>query len=402
MRILLVLGVGVVSCLAGADVLSAQASSTVRDSSGVRIVENERGAWTQPWVIREAPITRVEVASGLPDYQASGIAGAVRLSDGTIVVASFQTNELRWYTASGELLRRMGGGRFQLLGHVFLLPGDSVGAVDLLQGRLTVLGPDDAVGRTVHIYGNAMPYSRFADGRYLMKSDWGYPSGGQPPIRVDRNWLEVHLFSEGAGDPQQVLMVPGLEVVVGPAGSPQRDGTPRFYIGPRRFGRNALTAANPSGWVIGDTERAEVHFRRPSGELATIARWNRVPRRVTPEDDEADLAQRLTRWPDPAVREQWLNALVQQPAPPETMPVFGSLVLDPQGNVWAEQYAPPAETPTGRYDVIDSSGVWLGTVQALPGVRVIAVGDDWLLGQVRDEAGVETVLVLAIDKGPVL
>jgi hypothetical protein len=44
----------------------------------------------------------------------------------------------------------------------------------------------------------------------------------------------------------------------------------------------------------------------------------------------------------------------------------------------------------------------LGTVQAPSGVRALAIGDDWMLGSVRGEAGDEAVLVLAIDKGRVL
>src|SRR5688500_14863048 len=66
-----------------------EGGAAVRDSAGVRIVENAAPAWTeaQAWRVEAAPALDIGTAEGEGAYQFHLVAGVVRLSDGRIVVA---------------------------------------------------------------------------------------------------------------------------------------------------------------------------------------------------------------------------------------------------------------------------------------------------------------------------
>jgi hypothetical protein len=369
--------------------LIAQSSYTVRDSAGVRIVENQRGSWARPWTLRETPLTRIESTPGF-------ISAGSRLSDGSVVVLDVGSS-VRWYSESGALLPSVGS--FTVPLHVFTLPGDSVVVVDMpdfLQAHVSVFTPDRRLARAFFIVGQVQPVSRFANGAYLLKSRSMWAQTAESPARTERLPVEIGRFIEGTGGMQQLHLVSGPETEIGPSG---RDDA-GFARRARPFGRDAIVAGHASGWVLGDTDRAELELRRPDGIVEAVTRWGAPARDVTAADIEADRARVAGRVTNAAVRARMESRWTLQPAPPETMPVLGSVLLDGAGNVWAERYVPPAETTAGLIDVIDPSGVWLGTVQTPPGLRALAVGNDWLLGVIRSENGAETVLVLAIDKGP--
>ena len=70
------------------------AGPAVRDSAGIRIVENERPAWRggEGWTVAADPLLDLGVAEGDPRYQFGVVGDAVRLGDGTLVVADGQAN----------------------------------------------------------------------------------------------------------------------------------------------------------------------------------------------------------------------------------------------------------------------------------------------------------------------
>lgn len=67
-------------------------------------------------------------------------------------------------------------------------------------------------------------------------------------------------------------------------------------------------------------------------------------------------------------------------------------VAGPDGEFWArldcgEEGAPP------RWTVFDAEGVALGEVETPPGVTVLQVEEDWILGQETDGLGVVRIVL---------
>lgn len=123
--------------------------AVVRDSAGVRIVENSAPAWREGegWRMSDEPILEIGVLEGQPEYQLFQVRGAIRLSDGRIVVANAGSHELRIYDPRGRFLTSVGRegsgpGEFRALGSLDRLGSDSLITWDWRNNRAQVF--DDA------------------------------------------------------------------------------------------------------------------------------------------------------------------------------------------------------------------------------------------------------------------
>jgi hypothetical protein len=96
------------------------------------------------------PAQRIGVALGDPDYEFGRIMGAARLSDGTVVVGEIETKEIRFFDASGTLIRRQGRdgegpGEYRYVRFVLTCGDDRTWVYGTQLVRLTILGPDGHV-----------------------------------------------------------------------------------------------------------------------------------------------------------------------------------------------------------------------------------------------------------------
>ncbi len=83
---------------------------TVRDSAGIRIVENTTPQWQEGERWRLSPEPVVDIGGGdREEDQLFRVVGALRLSDDRIVVANGGTNEIRFYGPGGAFLSASGG-----------------------------------------------------------------------------------------------------------------------------------------------------------------------------------------------------------------------------------------------------------------------------------------------------
>ena len=89
--------------------------SFVSDSAGIEIVFNHSGEWAHdsPWQVASSPVVKIGVDGGPSEYELYRVQGALRLSDGRLVIANAGTFELRFYDATGTYegsAGRRGGG----------------------------------------------------------------------------------------------------------------------------------------------------------------------------------------------------------------------------------------------------------------------------------------------------
>jgi hypothetical protein len=376
------------------------AAYEIRDSAGITIVENRRPQWGEGegWWVEETPEVVIGGATDDPEQQLYAVRGLVLLSDGRIVLANVGTSELRWYSPQGELEASRGGsgsgpGEFLLLSGLVAAGGDSVAAGDLRNARLSIYGPDTELVRTVPLRGAraAVPAARFEDGSFLLRQS-GFGLGGAGPVRVERERQPVYLAQ---GETVRLLdSIPFREVVVAPNGRTDPSGRPVIQNGARAFGASAWVIADREGWIVADNARNELQHRSPTGEVERLVRWEAPRRPVLDADVEGEIDARFAFIEDQDDRRRLRQAMEAHPEPPDSMPAFGPRqFIDPHGNVWVKTYVPSAEEDPNDYMVFDADGVWLGTVRVPPGIDVQIVGDDGVVGVVRDALDVETVVV---------
>ncbi len=105
--------------------VDSSATPDMRDSAGVRIVENTVGRWQEgdAWTVAPTPLVDIGGVEGDPTQQLFGVGDAHRLPDGRIVVANYGSQELLFYDSDGAYLLTAGGrgggpGEFQTMGGI--------------------------------------------------------------------------------------------------------------------------------------------------------------------------------------------------------------------------------------------------------------------------------------------
>ena len=102
----LALGVACVAACGKAD--SGAAATTMRDSSGVMIVQHDLTRRTTACSIDTTPRVSIGVEDGEEPYMLARLGGAIRLSDGRIVIANRMTHEIRYFDSTGTWIRSSG------------------------------------------------------------------------------------------------------------------------------------------------------------------------------------------------------------------------------------------------------------------------------------------------------
>ena len=332
----------------GGDGAAAGDAAAVRDSAGVRIVESARPAWgdERRWVVDDAPAVEVGMVDGPAEYQLSDVRGAVRLADGSIVVAGADARELRFYDAEGGFVLRAGGpgggpGEFQTLDGLLPYRGDSVAAWDARSRRLSVFAADGTLGRAVTVRELAGISSwlrgTFADGSFVVEP----AATAEAFLRMqpgERRDTAAYLRFTAAGDPAGTLArLADREVVV------SRDGgvVSQAEV---LFGRDSYFAAAGERAYAGSSDAFRIDVLDPErGPVASIRRGDE-PRPVRRGDVERARAEAQRRSEETAARVARITGSPPKAGPARelparpTVPAFDALLADVEGNLWVREH----------------------------------------------------------------
>jgi hypothetical protein len=387
--------------LAGCGGDAARSSGpAVRDSAGARIVENERYAWPdgRGWRLSDRPLLDIGALEE-PDYQLFRVAGAVRLSDGRIVVANSGTSELRFYDASGRHLSSAGRegagpGEFQGLWRIWALPGDTLLAYDFRLRRVSLFDPNGAFVRSFQLQpltggqASASVVGAFADGSLLVAARTAvFTPGARSGLRRDST-LYLRSDREGA-------LADSLGWFPGPEWYVKADER-SLSATTRAFGRQPVAAASAASFYFGSSDTYEIARYDTAGALTALIRRAYQNPPVTDADIARWIEERLENFKDASQRSFWERVYAEMPVP-ETMPAYEALLVDAEGNLWVEEYRRPGDERP-RWTVFDPDGVMLGVVEFPERFRVYQIGADFVLGRWRDELDVEHVQLYELIK----
>jgi len=374
------------SCSQGAD-----QQVVVRDSAGVQIVESHRQVWSDAdaWRVTHDPELTIGVVEGDPAYQFFRITGVARLASGELVVANGGSAEVRWYGPDGRFLRSAGRsgegpGEYRWMGRLLLVPGDSVLVEDGLRDRMNLYSPTGDLVRSwdiepLQIFVTPPPVGRLADGRFIAMTEDALtePPGYTPYHATVVSYRDGMLLDT-------VAQFPGGESYYERCG-PDNRGMCRYGV---PFARTAQLAVTSDRIVTGNGSRYELAVYTPDGVLTALYRRTLPLVKLTDARVRAYRDSIVALYPEqrrPALR----RGLEAAPVP-EYEPAFSELLVDALENVWVRRTGehPPGKSP---WDVFDTEGRFLGTVGVPADLRVAQIGEDFVLGISKDEAGVEYV-----------
>lgn len=366
--------------------------SVTRDSVGIRIVESRSPAWTDRagWAIPDSATLQIGAMEGPAEYQFESIGAVRELTDGRVVVADDRAGKLRAYDATGRFLWASGRsgegpGEYRRIVAVGEGPGDSLWAWDFGLRRFTILTDRGRVVRLVRVdapLSSLLAVGRLGDGTFLMRESFSTEVHREgTALGLTRALAALVRISADGSLLDTVRLVMGREYYLGEEGG-------RGVMSAPLFARETSVVLAGTELYAGEQTAFEIGCYTLDGQLRTLIRVPGVDLRITETDVQSLVDRELDGLSsaERAMRERHLASM----AVPDTKPAYGQLLLDPDGNLWAAEYARHPSPPT-RWTVFDRGGRLLGIVTMPDRFDLRQVGRDRVLGVWRDPLEVEYV-----------
>ena len=383
---------------------SGELQREVRDSAGVRIVDNARPPEGSRlgWRIGPEPTVSIGVLEGDDPYMLGGVTDAVRLRDGRIVVVNGSTIEIRVFDSSGAYLDTWGGrgegpGEFRDLLHIEPWPGDSIAAWYGPRRGLSLFDSDGNFGRNIVLQIDGRdPNTRFVQPAAVTAS--GLILAGQHPHILDTVAVEIRdaegrlrsSLGEHPGDERYIV----------------NEGTDQATMYQPIFGATVAQVPWDDLVVHSLNNRYEIRAFAEDGTLARIVRWGDTAPAPTREEVEAYIEERVSWYPvnlSPSEIEEYQaerRREYQSIPVAEHLPAFGSVIVDRVNHLWVEEFKLPGDDRPGSvWTVFDDEGLLLGNAE-LPedGIWIYEIGEDYVLLVTRDELHVEYVQLWPLER----
>jgi hypothetical protein len=174
------------------------------------------------------------------------------------------------------------------------------------------------------------------------------------------------------------------------------------------FHPQGVIAASGGVFVHARVDLPVLYWRSEDGALLQVLRWvarDQPQEEQNPQARRAALTEELRRL-NPTLSPEDLDRLVDQQlergrnSPRTALPLFGLIHGDREGGVWMAAFEPMAPGPSSRYHVVSPNGLWLGSIQLPPRVRILDIAGRRVLAAVSDELGVESVAVFELELTP--
>jgi hypothetical protein len=365
-----------------------------RDSAGITIVESTSSRWSsdEGWLVDTTPLLDLTRSGTGPPHEFYRVRDAMRLPDGSIVVADYGSQEVRFFSSSGAFLGAVGRegegpGEFSRLTSVDRFRGDSLIAFDYWLGRITVLSPGWEVSRIISPYQGVTRMQELhplGDVAFIaMLSSYESMEGSSGLFRVPSPI--VRLSSAGKAT-DTLTTIPGFETFI-------------FTMGDARplFAKAAHLAVHQEQFYLGTADRMQFEVYSATGRLERIVRVPHFDLHLSSQelsDEREDYASRIPPNAPPAYRD-----LLEAMPDPETRPAYSDLLVDAEGYVWAAESHGRAELdePTD-WEVFGPEGEWFGSVRLPARFTVFEIGSDYVLGRLYDDLDVEHVQVLHLHR----
>lgn len=391
MKYPLMLPLAVLALAGCAEKTGSKSTAAVRDSGGITIVENGAALSAPVVPMDTVPALNIGGNEQGQDYDFSQVVGAVRLSDGKIVVADIGSAELRYYDSAGSFIRRAGRkgsgpGEFQALGLLWSMPADSVLAYDAVGRRASIFDSAGTYVRSVDLSraGFLQPMGRMGDGTIVALGFSFNPDSMPPEGSLYRSQQPVLLV--GSDSTLDTLGVfPGIDMYTVSMNFGGRSFPAPMMV---NFGHITTVQARGDRIYLGDNARFEVAVYGRDGHISRLIRAGSTPESVTEADRNSALErnreammQNASRIPA-AMRDQ-LETLLGQAKYAEQFPPFETIRLDQAGNLWVQHYARHrAPIP---YTVFDSTGSMISRVTLPARFQPMEIGTNYILGVWTDD-----------------
>ena len=317
-----------------------------------------------------------------PTSDIFNVVGTVRLSDGRIVIAD-GAPRLLVLDSMGTYLETWGGpgdgpGEFRRISWIQLVPGDSIVVYDSRMARVHFFTGDGDHASQPTLRRQTL-VGRSRDGSWISRRFQPQPpSVPEDGVTPPRDVMVLSHEADGSGE-QLLGTLEGGEEIVLPTGS--------IYFGLHPL-RELRVAVGPGEVYATSGRRFEIQVYDLNGGPGRVLSWTSPLVPLTPQIMvDAIVAD------GGSVRVEDIPPLSED----QTLPTISGLVVDREGNVWAELYDP--ELGNARtWSVFEPAGQLLAEVTMPPRFRPYDIGADFVLGVIRDQLDVERIHLYGLHK----
>lgn len=352
--------------------------------------------------VADAPSVVIGGADEREDYLIGGTVGALRLSDGGIVIADGTFYQLRYYDRTGTHLRSVGRqgsgpGEFQRLRSIARASADTVVAWDNIQERLALFPVDGSQAEQPILPGLASAITSLKE----WPSSRYFVVGAQQVFRLRDGRMVVDPLPQPIIRP--VSEIPVLIQDTLPLLAVTPNGERLLELGPFRgsefylqaglasllpLGERRLAAVGDSVVYVASTRDTVIQM------LSAITGESRgsihlpAARPVSPEDLELASTRRLQQLQ--GVMSGRAEAYVEAIPWPANMPTFSDLLVAADQRIWVELTPGPADT-SATWLIFEPTGQPSGSVTIDAMLQVLDAGADYVLALTSDELDREAV-----------
>lgn len=373
------------------------AAAVARDSAGITIVENPVPAAALARQLDSVAVLSIGGGIGGADYDLNEIRGAVRLTDGRIVVADNASGELRFFDSTGTLVSRTGRkgkgpGEFEQMLSLWAIAGDTLVVFDLSTRRLSFIAPSGGYVRQADLaqQGFMAPVGRLDDGT-IVATGFSFNPTSLPSLgTIFRSPLPVLLVAADGGAPDTMATFEGAEMYTEEISFGGRSFPTPMGL---QFGRNTTVTAAGSRIYVADNAKPEIQIYGRDGKLIRLVRLAYTPGTVTEAAKKAQEAENLDRLTQnlgmpPAMVSQ-AQDMVRRAKYATQLPPYNAILIARDGNLWVQEYTTPGDPL--RFSVHDTTGSRVAITTLPAGVRPVDIGGDYVLGIWRDADDLEHV-----------
>ena len=369
------------------DIETARQSLMIRDSAGVLITAMaDPVGFDNGWRVGEQPVLTIGAdLQASAEYQFESVGGAIRLTQGGFLVADGAL--VRQYDEDGTYLRTWGRrgegpGDFRFIGGMHKWGADSVVVWDRSPRRLTVFDTLGTVGRTAArpeapelILRGVVGDEHFAFERVV---EWDMN-------QLMANWDQRDEYERLTGFVELWDAMGHPVSTMGPYPHAEyfTRKSPRL-LAQFRYSREMITGVWGSLVIAGPNDTYELRAHGSNGALQRIVRLDRPPvvsddrhRRALLEEEPED------------------DRDIPMAA---TLPLFDEILGDELGCLWVRDYDMPGEEPV-TWTVFDASGVAVARLEVPDDLHIWEIGREYVLASRRDPLGIESMVVLPLERG---
>lgn len=375
-------------------------------SGGEAIVSRAEPVWTadEAWTVDATPVVSIGEDRGDEPYLLSQVGGALRLSDGRIVLSNAGSGELRFFDAEGKYLASVGRqgqgpgefGRATDM-HILADSNEKLFVEDVGQ-RVHAFTPDGEYLETIMVDPEpgaafASPLGIFEDGSWLVYGTERRAAERPSPGTVLQRFLIYSRYRDGRAVGGPIASLEGRRRYVHQYGDVTHNPFLPFDVDPSVVALGNRMYAIPSGDAV-------IQVYDQDGQLLRSHRLTHLaPRRTEdywPRFRE-EAPQMIPAGGPQNLRERYAHFYGQDLPLREFLPAYQNALVDQERNLWLERFRLPWETAP-VWDVVTEDGDWLGSVELPVGLYPFQITDRFIVGRSVDEAGTARVVLHALNK----